>query len=123
MVILLLLALLAFILGVTAYFYYFRLWFRAYLASVHVPLLALVGMTLRKVNPRAIVDAYIAAVQAGSSLTLRDIEEHYRAGESMPDLIQAHSAAREVDGRRARLDDGAAEAAGSGAFEDAHTSP
>ncbi len=97
MVALLVLALVAFVLGVTAYFYYFRLWFRAQLASAYVPIQALVRMTLRKQNPHAIVDSYIVAVEAGLDLTLNDIEEYYRAGEDVPAAVRARIAAKKAD--------------------------
>lgn len=123
MVIFLFLALVAFVLGVTAYFYYFRLWFRAQLSSASVPLRALVGMTLRKANPRVIVDSYIAAVEAGLDLTLNDIEEYFRGGEDVQEAVQTRIAAKEADGKRASQNAGDAETAGNGAFNDAPRSP
>jgi uncharacterized protein YqfA (UPF0365 family) len=56
-----------------------RLWIAALAARVPVSLFALVGMRLRRVNPRAIVEPLIMAHKAGLNLTTSMLESHYLA--------------------------------------------
>lgn len=44
---------------------YFSLWFMAYVTGTHISLFSLVLMSLRKINPRVVVQCKIMAVQAG----------------------------------------------------------
>src|SRR5215468_9573218 len=44
---------------------YGKLWFQAYMSNARVSLLSLVGMSLRKVDARVIIQAKIMALQAG----------------------------------------------------------
>ena len=46
-------------------FNYGQLWFQAYWSKARVGILELLGMNLRKVNARTIVQAKIMALQAG----------------------------------------------------------
>ena len=46
-------------------FNYGQLWFQAYWSKARVKMLELLGMSLRKVNARTIVQAKIMATQAG----------------------------------------------------------
>lgn len=66
-----------------------RLWVAAIAARVPVGLLSLVGMRLRRVNPRAIVEPLINAHKAGLSLTTDMLEAHYLAGGRVALVVQA----------------------------------
>jgi len=56
-----------------------RLWIAAIAARVPVSLISLIGMRLRRVNPRAIVEPLIMAHKAGLKLTTSQLESHYLA--------------------------------------------
>ena len=72
-------------------FNYGQLWFQAYWSKARVTFLELVGMSLRKVNARTIVQARIMATQAGlgTDITSRRLEAHYLAGGDVPRVIRA----------------------------------
>ena len=65
LIVLLVVGLVIFVAGVSAYFILFRIWFKAYIAQVPVSLGRLIGMLFRKVRPHAIIDAYVVARTAG----------------------------------------------------------
>jgi uncharacterized protein YqfA (UPF0365 family) len=83
------------ILAVVARF--IKLWVQAYFARAGVTMFDLIGMTLRKVDPRVIVLSKIRAVQAGLELTTRDMESHYLAGGRVPNVITALIAANRAN--------------------------
>ncbi|HZZ26952.1 MAG TPA: flotillin-like protein FloA [Pirellulales bacterium] len=98
--------------GVFAFFFlvflllvltYGKLWFQAYMSNARVSLLTLVGMSLRKVDARVIVQAKIMALQAGvgtdpqTGITTRRLEAHYLAGGDVPRVIRAIIAAHRAD--------------------------
>src|SRR5262249_61655976 len=64
---------------------------------------SLVGMSLRKVDARVIVQAKIMALQAGvgtdphTGITTRRLEAHYLAGGDVPRVIRAIIAAQRAD--------------------------
>ena len=61
---------------------------------------ALIGMSLRKVNPRIVMETKIMAVQAGlTDITTDNIEAHYLAGGNIRRVVQALIVAH-----RARID-------------------
>ncbi|KPL11255.1 hypothetical protein AMJ85_04030 [candidate division BRC1 bacterium SM23_51] len=66
-----------------------RLWVAAIAARVPVGLLSLIGMRLRRVNPRAIVEPLIMAHKAGLHLTTDMLEAHYLAGGHVALVVQA----------------------------------
>jgi len=82
---------------------YGRLWFQAYMSNARVSLLSLVGMSLRQVNARVILQAKIMALQAGvgsdphTGITTRRLEAHYLAGGNVPGVINAIIAAHRAD--------------------------
>ena len=80
-------------------FNYGQLWFQAYWSKAHVSFASLLGMSLRKVNARTIVQARIMATQAGlgSDITPRRLEAHYLAGGDVPRVIRALIAAQRAD--------------------------
>lgn len=81
---------------------YFKLWLRAFAATARIGPFSLLFMSLRKVNPTAIVDAKIICVQAGlRDVTTERLEAHYLAGGNIKSvvraLIVAHRARIELD--------------------------
>ena len=71
-------------------------WFRALMSGAHISMMRLVGMKLRKVDYKKIVNQYILARKAGIKIYDSEIETHIMAGgdvEKVIDaLIAAHSA-------------------------------
>jgi len=84
-------------------FVYWPIWFQAYMSNANVSLLSLIGMSLRRVNARIIVQAKIMAMQAGigpereTGITTRRLEAHYLAGGNVPNVIRAIIAAHRAD--------------------------
>ncbi|WP_010587516.1 flotillin-like protein FloA [Schlesneria paludicola] len=81
---------------------YFKLWLRAFVTRARIGPFALLWMSLRKVNPTAIVDAKIMAVQAGlRDITTNRLEAHYLAGGNIKNVVRAlivtHRARIELD--------------------------
>ncbi len=72
---------------------FFKLWIQAYFSKAPVPLFALVGMWLRKVNAGVIVNGRIMAVQAGLKVDTPELEALYLAGGHVPNVIRAMVAA------------------------------
>jgi uncharacterized protein YqfA (UPF0365 family) len=73
-------------------FFYFvpiSLWITAIFSGVRVGLFELVFMRIRKVPPGMIVKELITANKAGLSVTTTDLETHYLAGGSVPNVIKA----------------------------------
>ena len=69
------------------------LWLQALVSGAPVGLFALVGMWLRKVNPRVIVYSRIQAIKAGISVTTNQMETHYLARGDVPRVVNALIAA------------------------------
>jgi uncharacterized protein YqfA (UPF0365 family) len=77
---------------------YGQLWFQAYWSKARVTFFELLGMSLRKVNARTIVQARIMAAQAGlGDITSRKLEAHSLAGGDVPRVIRALIAAQRAD--------------------------
>ncbi|HVJ87783.1 MAG TPA: flotillin-like protein FloA [Caulifigura sp.] len=73
---------------------YFKLWLRAFVTRARISPLAIVVMGLRKVNPTAIVDAKVSAVQAGlNEISTAAMEAHFLAGGNLQRCIRALIAA------------------------------
>lgn len=70
-----------------------RLWIAAWAAGVRINLMSLVGMRLRKVPPRVIVEPQINATKAGLHLNITELEAHYLAGGHVNRVVQALIAA------------------------------
>ncbi len=82
------------VIGVFILMIFFRfvpvgLWITALASEVHVRFTTLIGMRLRKVNPRAIVNPLINASKAGLHLPINDLEAHYLAGGSVERVVRA----------------------------------
>ena len=78
---------------------FFGLWLRALLAGARVPMLTLIGMSLRRVNPTVIVDCRIMAVKAGIPLDTDPLEAHYLARGDVVRVVRSLIAAN-----KARID-------------------
>ena len=76
---------------------FFKLWLQAYAARASVRMLDLIGMSLRKVDPRIIVLSRIRAVQAGLDVGTREMESHYLSGGRVPNVITALIAANRAN--------------------------
>ena len=68
-------------------------WVRAWVSGARVPLLSLIGMSLRKVPPALIVNARISLIKAGLSLSTNDMEAHFLAGGDVINVVRALIAA------------------------------
>jgi uncharacterized protein YqfA (UPF0365 family) len=84
-------------------FSYGKLWLQAFVSNAYVGIFSLIGMSLRQVHARTIVEAKIMAMQAGvgtdpdTGITTRRLEAHYLAGGNVPRVIQALIAAHRAD--------------------------
>jgi uncharacterized protein YqfA (UPF0365 family) len=76
---------------------FFRLWLQARMSRADVKFSELIGMWLRKVDTRTIVISKITAVQAGLTLTTRDLESHYLARGNVPNVVRALIAANRAN--------------------------
>ncbi|MGM0440715.1 MAG: flotillin-like protein FloA [Chlamydiota bacterium] len=80
------------ILGVTGKF--ISLWFQAFVSGTPISLFNIIGMSLRKIPPRIIVNARINSYKAGlKDLTVADLETHYLAGGKVLEVVRAMIAA------------------------------
>ncbi len=77
-----------------------NIWFRALASGAHVSMARLVGMKLRKVDYKKIVNIYIVSQKAGLKIPISELETHLMAGgdiEKVVDaLIASHSAKMEL---------------------------
>ncbi|MCA9258872.1 MAG: flotillin-like FloA family protein, partial [Planctomycetales bacterium] len=79
------------------------LWLRAYTSNARVSFFQLIAMKLRQVNAATVVDAKIAAMQAGvgtdpaTGITTKRLEAHYLAGGDVTRVIKAIIAAQRAD--------------------------
>ena len=73
------------------------LWFRALVSGVHVSIGALIGMKLRKVQPKRLVESLIQASKAGLQITISQLETHLLAGGNVNRVINALIAAQRAN--------------------------
>jgi uncharacterized protein YqfA (UPF0365 family) len=77
---------------------YFSLWFRAFVSRARIGFPTLVMMSLRKVNPRIIVECKIMSVQAGiTGISNQELEAHYLSGGNVRRTVQAMIIAHRAD--------------------------
>ena len=69
------------------------LWISALAAGVHVGLLTLIGMRLRRVPPARVINPMIKATKAGLDLSIDKLEAHYLAGGNVDRVVDALIAA------------------------------
>lgn len=73
---------------------FISLWFQAFVSGTPIPLFNIIGMSMRKIPPRDIVNARIILFKAGlKTITVADLETHYLAGGHIPDVVNAMIAA------------------------------
>jgi uncharacterized protein YqfA (UPF0365 family) len=85
---------------------FISLWFQAFVSGTPIPLFNIIGMSLRKIPPRIIVNARINLFKAGlKDINVGDLETHYLAGGHVPNVVEALIAADKanipLDWRRA----------------------
>ena len=77
-------------------FFPIKTWFIALVSGAHVSMTRLIGMKMRRIKVKEVIDAYIQAKKAGLSIEIVDLETHYLAGGNVQkvinSLISAHSA-------------------------------
>ena len=81
-----------FVIITLALFFWFvpiGLFIQAWFSGVPVGLGALIGMRIRRLDPKIIVYSRIAAVKAGIKMTTNDLETHYLARGNVPRVVQA----------------------------------
>jgi uncharacterized protein YqfA (UPF0365 family) len=75
---------------------FFGLWLRARFSGASVGFAELLGMRVRKVNPLAITNARIQAMRAGLPISTREMETHYLAGGNVQRVIGSMIAAHKA---------------------------
>lgn len=85
---------------------FISLWFQAFVSGTPIPFFNIIGMSLRKIPPRVIVNARINAFKAGlKDITVSDLETHFLAGGHVTEVVTAMIAADKanipLDWRRA----------------------
>jgi uncharacterized protein YqfA (UPF0365 family) len=76
---------------------FLNLWVQAMLSGAKVGMLDLIGMRLRKVDPRTIVLSRIRAYRAGLEVSTIQLESHYLAGGRVPTVVTAMIAASKAE--------------------------
>lgn len=82
------------------------LWFQAFVSGTPISFFNIIGMSLRKIPPRTIVNARINSFKAGlKQITVADLETHFLAGGNVMAVVNAMIAADKanipLDWRRA----------------------
>lgn len=73
---------------------FIALWFQAFVSGTPISLFNIIGMSLRKIPPRVIVNARIVSYKAGlKGITVSDLETHYLAGGRVQNVVEAMIAA------------------------------
>ncbi len=73
------------------------LWISALAAGVRIGIFNLVGMRLRRVVPRRVINPLIKAVKAGIHLNTNQLESHYLAGGNVDRVVNALIAAHRAN--------------------------
>ncbi|MGA8165566.1 MAG: flotillin-like protein FloA [Waddliaceae bacterium] len=73
---------------------FISLWFQAFVSGTPIPFFNIIGMSLRKIPPRQIVNARINAYKAGlKHVTVSDLETHFLAGGNVSEVVRSMIAA------------------------------
>ncbi len=73
---------------------FIKLWFQTFVTGTPIALFNIIGMSLRKIPPRLIVNARITAFKAGlKDIAVSDLETHFLAGGHVNDVVRAMIAA------------------------------
>jgi len=76
---------------------FFSLWLQALFSKASVGIFQLLGMRLRKVNPRMIVESRILSVKAGIPVETNLLEAHFLSGGNVLRVVQAVIAANKAN--------------------------
>lgn len=77
---------------------FINLWFQALVSGTPISLFNIVGMSLRKIPPRIIVNAYINVHKAGiKEVSVADLETHFLAGGNIGNVVRAMIAAQKAN--------------------------
>src|SRR5689334_11055456 len=69
---------------------YISLWFQAFVSGAPISLFNIIGISLRKIPPRIILNARITSYKAGlKQITVSDLETHYLAGGNVINVVRA----------------------------------
>ncbi len=68
-------------------------WFIALVSGAHISMARLIGMKLRKVDYKLIVNTYIMARKGGINISIVDLETHFMAGGNVDKIVKALIAA------------------------------
>jgi uncharacterized protein YqfA (UPF0365 family) len=82
---------------VAVFLKFFGLWFRALLSGAHIGLSQLVGMWIRRVKGKVIVDSRIMLTKGGISVDSDQLETHYLAGGDVIRVSKALIAANKAN--------------------------
>jgi uncharacterized protein YqfA (UPF0365 family) len=96
---------------------FFSLWLQALFSKANVGIFQLLGMRLRKVNPRMIVEARILSVKAGIPVETNLLEAHYLSGGNTLRVVQAVIAANKANINLSFADSATIDLAGRNVFE------
>ena len=66
-----------------------RLWLAARFAGVVIGIFSLIGMRIRRVPPKLIVQAQISATKAGLNISTNELETHFLAGGNVLQVVTA----------------------------------
>lgn len=73
---------------------FISLWFQAFVSGTPISLFNIIGMSLRKIPPRVIVNARINSYKAGlKQIAVADLETHFLAGGRVLEVVRAMIAA------------------------------
>ncbi len=77
---------------------FISLWFQAFVSGTPIALFNIIGMSLRKIPPRLIINARINLYKAGlKQITVSDLETHFLAGGHINDAVRAMIAAEKAN--------------------------
>ena len=83
------------LIAIVAFFFLFsylipvRLFLAAMFSGAYVSLFALIGMRMRRIPPKMIVEPRIAAISAGLDMDVRSLESHYLAEGNVSNVVMA----------------------------------
>jgi len=70
-----------------------NIWFRALASGAYVSMLRLIGMKMRKIDYKKLVDIYIVSQKAGLDIPIVEFETHLMAGGNVEKIVEALIAA------------------------------
>ena len=85
------------VVGLLFVLYFGRLWMQAMFSGCPVPIRVFLGMWMRKVNSRIVIDSLIMATKAGVTVVLDRVEAHYLAKGKVDRVMRALVAASKAN--------------------------